>query len=370
MKILLQKISSTLTASIVFAILFAAPGNAATLSATTAQQQVYAGDTFAVEWFVDTQGRSINVIDAVLTYSAETLEVVELSTGVSAFGLWVQEPVVTRPGTIAFVGGVPAGIAGARVGVMRTVFRAKAPGTAAISLAAPSTFFYSDGTATAEALAMTPVVFDVLSSESAPYTIRSTTHPIETVWYQNRHVEIIFDVIEGEEYSYSFSTNAELIPDAVADSAAGRVVYDNVPDGVYYFTLASRAGGGQWHEARVFRVQIDTTAPEFIDASVAHDENMFDGKPFATFAATDKTSGIAGYAVKSGWFGMYKTATTPFELRRPLVGDTTSIKAMDMSGNVETTTVVFRGYGRPWIVSVAILVVLIISIFAVRRKQS
>ncbi|HEY0979853.1 MAG TPA: hypothetical protein VGE18_00375 [Candidatus Paceibacterota bacterium] len=370
MKILLQKIISTIIFSVSLCVLFATPSSAATLSASAAQQQVYAGDTFAVEWFLDTENQSINLIDAVLTYSSETLEVIELSTGVSSFTLWPNQPYVLRAGTISLTGGIPAGITGARVRVLRTVFRATAPGTATIATAAPSQVLLNDGIASARPLGVTPVVFEVLPGDSAPYSIYSTTHPLENVWYKNTHVEIDFTQIKGEEYSYSFSTNAELIPDAVPDKARTPIVYDNMPDGVYYFTLASRSGGGAWHEARVFRVQIDTQAPEFIDANIATDESLFEGKAFATFAAVDKTSGIEKYAIKSGWFGTYKTATTPFELRRPIVGDTTYIRAIDRAGNVQTTAINFPGYSRPLYAYVVILLILIIVALRIRRIHS
>lgn len=368
MKSFLQKIMNSGGIAIVFYALVATPSSAATLSANVAQQQVYVGDTFAVEWFLDTQKYSVNLIDAVLAYSSETLEVVELSTGNSAFVLWANYPAIVQPGILSFTGGIPAGITGARVPVLRTVFRATAAGTATIAIPTPSQVLLNDGGATAQTLAMTPVVFDVLPGESASYTIRSTTHPLENVWYKSNHVEIDFTQIKGEEYSYSFSTNAELIPDAVPDSAKTPIVYDGMPDGVYYFTLASRSAGGQWHEARVFRVQIDTTAPEFIDANVATDESLFNGKPFATFVAVDKTSGIVGYKIKSGWFGWYKSATTPFELRRPLVGDTTTIRVIDRAGNSETIAVDFPGYGRPWIGYIAILIVLVVAVMRIRRN--
>ncbi len=369
MTIFLQKITLAFAASLFLCSSFSTELSAATLSVAVAQQQVYQDDTFAVEWFIDTEGASINLIDAVLTYSPETLEVVELSTGSSAFILWAQQPRVVRPGVIALTGGVPAGIMGGRVAVVTTVFRALTPGTGNITLTTPSQVLLNDGQGTPVALTMTPVLFDILSARSVPTTIRSTTHPLESVWYKNPRVEITFDQVKGEEYSYSFSTNAELIPDDVPDSTELPIVYENMPDGVYHFTLARRSGTRAWQEARVFRVQIDTTSPEFMDARMETDENMFEGKPFATFAAVDKTSGIERYAIKSGWFGTYKNAVAPFELRRPLLGDTTYIRAIDKAGNSETTTINFPGYIRPWVAYVAILGVLLVWIVVQRRRH-
>lgn len=370
MKIFIKNFFYTVAVGTVLSTVFVATVSAVTFSAAVAQQQVYEGDSFVVEWFVDTEQETFNVLDAVVSYSTETLAVVDLSTASSAVVLWVQEPRVSSVGSIAFTGGVPAGVIGSRVPLMRTVFRATSSGTAAITLSTPAQALLSDGYATVTPITMKPFIFEVLPKQSVSHSIRSATHPVEDMWYKNNQVEITFDARAGEDYSYSFSTNPELIPDAKPDTHGDTIVYDAMPDGVYYFTLASRAGEGTWQEARVFRVQIDTTAPEFIDAQVVYDTDIFSGAAFATFVAVDKTSGIDEYKIKSGWFGMYTTAVAPYKLKRPIIGDTTYIRAIDTAGNSETATVYLRGYISPWIAFVGILLVLIISSIVVRRQRS
>ncbi len=338
---------------------------AATLRAISAQETIVAGDTFLIEWLLDTEGQMINVIDGAITYSPQTLDVVSVSTANSAATLWTATPHVTSPGVIGFTGGIPAGINSSQVALIRTTFRAKASGDAAVSVASGSKAYLSDGAGSPIALSATPVVFSIFSASKSGYTVSSPTHPDQHVWYKDHRVVITFSTKPGEEYSYSMSTNPELIPDQTADTAGAAVVYDDLPDGIYYFKLASRVGGGMWQETKVFQVQIDATAPTILSADSNRSPEIYGNAPFASFSASDKISGIKNYAIKIGWLDWYRTATSPEKLRRPLIGNT-YLKVTDNAGNATIVKLDFNSVLPTGLGYFAILIALVALFFVIR----
>lgn len=323
--------------------------HASTLSFTTAAQTLYVGDTTTVDWFVNTQGDSINVIDARIAYDPQTLEVISFSTGTSAATVWAQDPVVEKPGIIHFVAGLPAGVQGDHIGIVTVTFRARKQGNSYFSTMDSSKVFLNDGFGTSRDIHTSGASFSILPSESKPNSISSPTHPYEDTWYHNKNVVFHFTPKDKEVYSYSFSTNSDIIPDGIAEATTDTVRYNNVADGVYYFKLASSIDGHAWQEAGVYRVQIDTTAPTFLSSVIDTNPDLFDGAPFVSFNAIDKTSGVDTYQVRSGWFGWYHNATSPYEFSRPLIGDSVTIKVRDHAGNTETVSVVYPALIPLWL---------------------
>lgn len=63
-----------------------------------------AGDTIAVDVFVDTEGDSVNAISGEITYDTTQLEARSVSRVNSVIDLWVQEPSVTDTDNVVFEG--------------------------------------------------------------------------------------------------------------------------------------------------------------------------------------------------------------------------------------------------------------------------
>src|SRR4051812_5031155 len=61
--------------------------SAATIFSQAANQDVYAGQTFVLDWYLDTENKPINAVDLGLSFSTDTLEVVDASTGNSLINL-------------------------------------------------------------------------------------------------------------------------------------------------------------------------------------------------------------------------------------------------------------------------------------------
>lgn len=309
-----------------------------------ASQSVYQGDTFSVDWFLDTEGKSINVVDANIQYSLDTLQVVENSTGNSGIILWVSEPTVdTRAGTISFSGGIPGGISGNHIPILRTTFRAKTMGNATISPTNLTYVLENNGSGSKLEIKTVPLSFAILSPKSKLYNITSSTHPDQGKWYTNNDVLISVDAKSGELYKYSFDTNPNMIPNTKEVPIDGPLEYKNLDDGIYYFKLALSVGD-KLEEAGSYRVQIDKASPVFLSTTVDKNYSISNGEPFLSFVASDKMSGITDYKVKIGWFGFYKNAQSPYKLSRPIFGNSVKVKAIDKAGNSITQSVYYRGY--------------------------
>ena len=337
------------------------PAHAATLYVQSAQQVVYAGQTFVVDWFIDTQGEILNAVDLKLHFTPETLEATEASSGNSLVTLWVQQPVFSNAdGTITLTGGVPAGFTGEHVPVVRTVFRAKSPGQARITMDEASQVLRNDGTGSPVQLVFQVVSFPVLDASLQPMVITSPTHPDQDDWSTTNRAVIRFEPAPGEKYSYSFSSNLDSIPDTVVDEIRPEYVYENLPDGIYYFKLNSLLNAESWQEAAVFRVQIDRTRPEILSPALVDDPAGSRSAKLLTFLSLDKTSGMLHNRIRVGTLGTWQITSQSYgRISRPFVGDTIAIEAIDRAGNTRRVILRYPG-GIP--LSQILLTVLVLII--------
>ena len=364
------------TIAILFSLMtlgvFAAPrpADAARLYAVSAEQTVSVGQTVVVEWYLDTQDVPLNVISGSIDFTSDTLGLVSVTGADSAVSLWVTQPALTAPGVISFSGGIPAGISGAAVPFLRTTFRSIKTGTAALALGSDASAYASDGHATEEALTFQPLQFSIFPQGTLPVAVVSPTNPNQSLWYSDPNVVIRFAPKAGDAYSYSFSTNPEIIPSNAPMDTNGEADFHTLPDGIYTFKLNSKTGAGNWQEAGVYQVQIDGTPPEAFAPVVSSDPEIFAGKKFVSFSTTDKVSGLSYYEEKAGWFGWYKEVTTPYAFSRPLVGDTLSIRAVDHAGNARVETVQVKAYLPSWLFVILLLVCIIVCSILVRRKRA
>jgi hypothetical protein len=326
---------------------------AATLYAGSAYQLVYQGQTFVVDWFLDTEDQSINAVFLNLNFSTETLEVASADPGQSILNLWVDPPRAdNRAGTISLTGGVPAGFNTQNAPIFRTTFRAKKSGNAQIRMDSTSAVLLNDGKGTQAELKFQVLSFIIQPPGFLPVKIVSPTHPDSNKWYRDGRVIIKFEPQPGDEYSCSFSSNVEIFPDDLRDEVLDQIVYENLSDGIYYFKINSRTApsaklpaGGPWQEAGIFRVQIDATPPEEFEPLIGADPAVFGGSEFLSFSAVDKTSGMSHYRVRQGILDFWhETKLTNYLLHRPLAGDKIFVQAWDSAGNVRTKEIEFKGY--------------------------
>ncbi len=342
---------------------------AATLYAGSAYETVYEGETFVVEWYLDTEGASVNSLSLKLYFTPDTLEVAEASPGDSLISLWIKPPQFSNSqGVAELVGGAPLGFKRTDAPIFRTIFRAKTSGRASISM--DQTSLALGGEAGGEPLPLRFRVLDfaVLPKDAKPVAISSPTHPDPDKWYKENRAVITFVPDPKEEYSYSMSSNLDVFPDDVADEQMSELVYENLPDGIYYFKLNSKIGPGVWQEAGVFRVQIDATAPELFVPVVSKTSDAFGGRPFLSFAAIDKVSGISHYKIKIGIISEWKTAQSPFVLPRFYIGNKVLVEASDFAGNARLAEISHQNRFWPFVFGLIMAGLIILGVGVYRRR--
>ncbi|MBX4186999.1 MAG: hypothetical protein KW802_01925 [Candidatus Doudnabacteria bacterium] len=319
--------------------------SAAIIYSQAANQDVYEGQTFVLDWFLDTEQQNINSINLKVNFSAQNLEVIAANTGNSLISLWIENPQIdNQQGKLELIGGIPNGANGNKVPIFRTVFKAKSSGQATISLDPASMVLRNDGRGTADLLKSQNRVFNIYPENFIPTKISSATHPDQTAWYQNRNAVINVETKPNKDYSYSFSSNLEMIPENLKQDVSHELRFPNLPDGIYYFKLNSHEGSSNWQEASVYRIQIDATPPEEFIPTISSDESVYDGSSFVSFSTLDKTAGISHYKARNGLFGITKTVISPLKLKKPIVGDKIQIVAVDLAGNSRVEYISFPGY--------------------------
>jgi hypothetical protein len=130
----------TLIALVAFFVVFACAhtASAASVVFSPSTGSYGAGQTFTVTVQADPQTKSINAVEAKLTFDKSKLSVVSVSKTGSAFSLWTTEPAFSNTaGTIDFGGGSPTPFS-SRSNLMSITFRALAEGSAAVSVSSAS----------------------------------------------------------------------------------------------------------------------------------------------------------------------------------------------------------------------------------------
>jgi len=119
--------------------LTSAAADAATLFLSPSSDSRTVGDTFGVSVRVSTGGVAINSAQATISFPNDLLEITSLSqTGV--FSLWPVNPSFSNGGgTASFAGGLPSpGYTGSSGTIILVTFRAKAVGTATVTIGSAS----------------------------------------------------------------------------------------------------------------------------------------------------------------------------------------------------------------------------------------
>ncbi|MEK9180896.1 MAG: hypothetical protein AAB871_01540, partial [Patescibacteria group bacterium] len=210
--------------------------------------------------------------------------------------------------------------------------------------------------------------FLIMPDEAKPVAMSSSSHPDQKSWSQERKVEIKVEPNPGEIYSYSFSSNLDMLPDETADAVDKTLVFDNLPDGIYYFKLLSKAGDRSWQEAGVFQAQIDATPPEPFSVDIIRQPEILDGEPVLSFSAVDKMSGILDYKVKTGW-GKFESASSPFSLKKNWFAEKIEVRAYDHAGNARAVEISYPAYVPTWAIWIAIGLLLILLGSAIYYKN-
>ncbi|OGF62283.1 hypothetical protein A2926_04305 [Candidatus Giovannonibacteria bacterium RIFCSPLOWO2_01_FULL_44_40] len=110
---------------------FAASAQSLVLKAPKTTYNV--GDSFQVTLSVNTEGKSINTLSGKIQFPTSKFQILDTRYGNSIISLWVERPTVSG-GTISFTGGIPGGFSGSAGPILSFGVKARAEGSASISL--------------------------------------------------------------------------------------------------------------------------------------------------------------------------------------------------------------------------------------------
>jgi len=158
--------------------------------------------------------------------------------------------------------------------------------------------------------------------------VSSPTHPDQAKFYMNRQVAVQWERELGYRYSYILTKRERVEPDNVPEEEINSTIFDGLEDGIYWFGIKAIDRQGRAGAAAFFRLMIDGTPPQDVEASITQDEA---GRVFLALASTDKLSGIDYYEIKTP-----EEVFKEFESQVLTLDKATAItvKVFDKAGNV------------------------------------
>ncbi len=334
------------------------------------------GQSFTVTVQVDPQAKSVNAVEAKLSFDNTKLSVISVSKTGSVFSLWTTEPTFSNAaGTIDFGGGSPTPFT-SRSTLITVTLKALAEGTGNVSVASASVLA-ADGLGTDVYTNTTPASYTI-GAASIPET--KPTEPVEEetpkpeeekptdaaitfgdpprapeagsttfldpeLWYATKigvfTWTLPFDVTE---VALDIATSADATPvtkydPPIEDFSTNEGV---LLEGVQYLTLQFKnqvGWGGVLH--RMIKIDTESPRPFTINVRAGNTPTAF---PLLTFEANDDTSGIEKYEMTIADGEMFEV--TPDEAKlgymlKNLEDGTYTVKvvAVDFAGNKTEATV-------------------------------
>lgn len=275
-------------------------GDGASLSLSPSSGTFIVNNTFDVSIILNTNGRSINAVDAIIKFPPDKLQVVSPSLGRSIIGIWATPPTFNNQnGTLRFQGGIPSPGINTSSGVISTItFRVKSIGTATVNFSDESKVFLNDGLGTNILTTKSGGIYNLILPPPAGPMVVSPTHPDQTKWANNTTVIFEWSGEEGATgYSYMLNDEPVVTPDDISEGPNTGVAYKNLQDGMHYFHIKA-IKGNFWGGVTHYAVKIDATPPAEFKIEVSPAARTTSKLPIIDFFTTDNLSGIDHYELK------------------------------------------------------------------------
>jgi len=360
----------------IFYILSPLHGWAATLFLLPQSSDVFKGESFIAELMIDTEGEEINAADIRVVFPNDLVIVNDFGKGGSIFTLWAEEPGI-QEGEISFSAGVPGGFSGKGL-IGRINFSGKEIGEAEINFKEDSKVLLNDGKGSSAILGFAEGNYKIIEKSGDLAIITSKSHPDQNKWYNQKNLNLWWDLIDGAEYSYLLSLSSSDSPDEIPDKPEGElewmgaIEYKGLDDGIYYFSLRQKLPEKDWSGKITFRVMIDTTKPEVFKPEIGKDSSVFEGKYFLSFSTNDKLSGIDHYELmetRNKKQETWKRAKSPYVLEDQSLRSKIFVKAVDKAGNEQISKISPPPKPFPYWIIIPILIGLIIIWWIIRRLR-
>lgn len=359
---------------------FSGVAHAAEVAISPASGSYASGQSFTTTIQVNPQAKSVNAVEAQLSFDNTAFSVVSISKVGSVFSLWTTEPAFSNSaGTINFGGGSPTPFS-AKSNLLTVTFKVLKEGSGKISVASASvlaadglgTDVYTGAVNATFTLSGAPKPEPVETPAPKPVEPKKDTTPVKEetddatitfgdpprapeagstvfldpeIWYATKlgifTWEVPFDV---DVLALDMSTSSEYEPLTVYDPPIEQLsmTSDLLVDGVQYLTMQYKNQVG-WGGILHRKLMIDSLPPEHFTINVRAG-NSATAFPLLTFEANDITSGIAKYEMAIA--GGEPIEITPDEakigyLLKNLEDGTYTVKvvAQDFAGNKTESTV-------------------------------
>lgn len=282
---------------------------AASLNPTPETISVTVGSSTTISIVLGTDGQSANAVSGSLSYPKNLVSVTSISKAGSIINFWAQEPTFSNStGVVSFEGVVlNPGYTGQNGKVLKITFQAKSAGSGTLKIANASVLA-NDGQGTnilsslgqatiistaKDTVPASPVVTPTTSSALAAPVVISSTHPDPTKWYALRDIHVTWDIPSEVTTIYAgINQKTDTMPVIAAKGRKDFFDLHNARDGVWYAHVKFSGSEGV-SPVTHFKMGVDATPPESFTAVSKSGDDTF--RTYLEVAATDATSGIAGY---------------------------------------------------------------------------
>lgn len=323
MKLNLSKLIFSVFAGAMFLLLGFFHAKAATLYINPGSGNFSVGSSFTVTVRTDTEGQAVNTAEANISFSQDTLELVQVS---ASRVFYLQAPGSPSKGVNSayFGGGLPTpGYTGNNGIVGSMVFRARQQGTASISITGGKVLL-NDGSGTNALTSTRGATYTISPAPVAGPEVTSPTHPDPDKWYSKKDLTVSWSRPKsGFGFSFEIDQNDDTVPDNVLDTTVTTAKnYPGLADGGWYFHIKSRgqALGSAFSATVHFRVQIDTVPPKPFEIKVVGEDDLknVSQTPTLEFATVDEFSGIDRYEILVENRLVDTTAHNPYTFKEKL----------------------------------------------------
>jgi hypothetical protein len=319
-------------------------------------------EEFTVKVSVNPGGAGINAADGTISFDPALLSVASINRDGSAFSLWTAEPSFSNSaGTVVFSGGTPTAFSSTGT-VLNIRFKAKAPGTATVSVSKGS-ILAADGKGTDVYKKGTDAVFTISNAAPPPPPpppadepepepasdsetsqilvpapdVQSSTHKKAEQWYATSTLVVNWKVPTSmTSIRTGISQNKDDKPKKQSTPASQTERFENLTEGVWYFT-AQFKDDFEWGPVAVREVRVDITPPDEYDIAILNSDTA---PPRFAFGTTDVLSGMNRYELYlQGAIAATAKASELIENAYPIPPQAggmqkVTIKAYDNAGNV------------------------------------
>lgn len=321
-------------------------------------------EEFTVKVSVNPGGTGINAADGTISFDPALLSVSSVNRDGSAFSLWTSEPSFSNSaGTVSFSGGTPTAFSSTGT-VLNIRFKAKAPGTATVSVTKGS-ILAADGKGSDVYKKGTDAVFTITNAAPPPPPaaapdpepepepsgddpaasqilvpapdVQSSTHKKAEQWYSTSTLVVSWKVPTSmTSIRTGISQNKDDKPKKASTPASQTERFENLSEGIWYFS-AQFKDDFEWGPVAVREVRVDLTPPDEFDIALLTSDAAL---PKFVIGTNDVLSGMNRYEIYlQGAIAATAKSSELIENAYPIPPQAggmqkVTVKAYDNAGNV------------------------------------